>query len=639
MKRERIDCPHPEFLDRVESKIALPQRFRHMTTYPFPARVRIGLPSLVGVLLIQALLLPMADFAHAASGSSKPVLIDSIDDLQLHMNASSSHLVMTPGVYVIDKSGVSAGKYGNPFMEISGDNNTWDFTGVTFEVNTNFYRAHGNKAVQILVVTGRNNFISGLTIKDVGNQGPRRGSQLVKVHGVDNTLDACTIMAKGSTPYGYGDMMGKGTGNLTTTNKKSSLQIGGERISIVDCTIISRAFGHGIFMQGAIDTLIQGTYVEGELRETSDILMETSGPAFDVGFVNKWDQPNQIQPGWTLSLQEDGIRAYTSGTPHGFSKSRKTKNVRVIDCTVVNMRSGVNIAFAAGTKHIEGCVVLDVGTWGYRPGSNSTMVNCSGNAPHGALLVLTGSGDQPVKNASVDLTLLPHDQQDNNPLIAYIVGKNHTINLHNGGIGLPYTDQEIRVGGIRPTWRFPKGELVNPAENVTFNNYTGYPVVLASTAEDCRVKSVGPITDYGSRTTGVSLFGTISSASSHAGLQVPEHTIDGNLTDPNNYWDSHEGIGAWIRYDLGQEKTVRSISVLWQDGLHHTYDFTLQVSHDGTEWTTVYTGSSQQTASMETYGFEPAKGRYIRLINNGSTHGENYIQIRELNADVESWGQ
>jgi hypothetical protein len=279
--------------------------------------------------------------AHADGPSGPPVPIDSIAELQTVMNASNSHFVMTPGVYAIDASGVAAGEYGNPFMWISGENNTWDFNEVTFEVNTNFYRAHGNNAVQVLWVTGKHNYIKGLTIQDVGDKAPRKGSQLVKMHGVDNTLDACTIMAKGSKPYGYGDMLGKGKNNLTAMAKKSSLQIGGERITILNCRVISRAFGHGIFMQGALDTLIQGTYVEGELRETSDILTETSGPAYDAGFANKWDQPNQIQPGWTLSLQEDGIRAYTSGTPYGFSKSRKTSNVRVIDCTVVNMRSGV----------------------------------------------------------------------------------------------------------------------------------------------------------------------------------------------------------------------------------------------------------------------------------------------------------
>ena len=572
--------------------------------------------------------------AYANDRTPPPFPIDSITELQTVTNASDSHFVMRPGVYVIDKQAVDAGKYGNPFLHISGDNNTWDFTGVTFEVSTNFYRAHGNNAVQVLFVTGKENYIKGLTIKDVGTEPPRKGSQLVKMHGTDNTLDACTLMAKGSKPYGYGDMLGKGTGNLTAMAKKSSLQIAGERIRIVNCAVISRSFGHGIFMQGAIDTLIQGTYVEGELRETSDILEETSGPAYEAGFVNYYDQPNQIQSGWTLSLQEDGIRAYTSGTPYGFNKSRKTSNVRVIDCTVVNMRSGVSVNYATGTKYIEGCVVLDVGTTGYRPGSNSTIVNCSGNAPHGALLDLTGTAGAAVKNVTADLTLLPHNQAGNNPLVAYIIGPNHRITIHNGGIGMPYTDQKILVGGARRTWRHPEGEAINAAKNVTFNNYTGYPVVLESTVTDCQVKSVGPIEDHGSSDTIGSLSGTNVTASSHVGLNVPGLTIDGELVDPDNYWDCHEGTGAWVKYDLRQEKLIRSVSVLWQEGLQYTYDFDLQISHDGIEWTTVYTGSSQQTESMEMYAFEPVEGRYIRLVNNGSTHRENYIQIKELNAEV-----
>jgi hypothetical protein len=178
-------------------------------------------------------------------------------------------------------------------------------------------------------------------------------------------------------------------------------------------------------------------------------------------------------------------------------------------------------------------------------------------------LVLTGTGGEGVKNVTADLTLLPHDQSDINPVVAYIVGRNHRINLYNGGIGMPYTDQEIRVGGARPTWRYPQGEVINSADNVTFDNYTGYSVVLASTAADCQVNSLGPIEDSGSGNTMGSLSGTTVTASSHVGLNVPGHTIDGDLTGTHNYWNSHEGIGAWIRYALRQEKTIRSISVLW----------------------------------------------------------------------------
>jgi hypothetical protein len=261
-------------------------------------------------------------------------------------------------------------------------------------------------------------------------------------------------------------------------------------------------------------------------------------------------------------------------------------------------------------------------------------VNCSGNATYAALLDLTGSG-KPAKNVTADLTLIPHDKPDANPLIAYIIGSGHTINIHNGGIGMPYTDQKILVGGARRTWRHPEGKAVNPAKNLTLNNYTGYPVVLTSTTENCQVDSTGTVEDSGLDNTIGSLPGTTVRASSHVGLNVPGHTIDGDLTGTHNYWNSDEGIGAWIRYSLAQEKTIRSISVLWHDGLLYTYDFDLQVSHDSVEWTTIYTGSSLQTGTMETYAFEPTRGRYIRLINNGSTHGEDYVQIKELNADVE----
>ena len=575
--------------------------------------------------------LAVGGFPRVTCADDPPIQIESIAQLQSLTNVSDSHLVMTPDVYTIDAAGVAAGQYGNPFMWIRGRNNTWDFTGVTFEVSTDFYRAFGSSSVQVLWVVGTNNCVKGLTVKDVGDvhDGPRKDAQLIKVHGIDNTLDSCTIMARGSTPYGYGDMMGKGTGNLTATHKKSSLQIGGERITILNCSVISRAFGHGIFLQGAIDTVIQGTYVEGELRKTSDILAETSGPAFDAGFVNIYDQPNRIQPGWTLSCQEDGIRAYTSGTPHGLG-ARQTRNVRVIDCTIIGMRSGVSINYAKGTKHIEGCLVLDIGTTGYRPGGKSKIVNCSGNAPHGALLDLTGTGGASVKNVTADVTLLPHDQSGNNRLVAYIGGPNHNITINNGGLGMPYTDQTILVGGARPTWRHPAGEAINSANNMTLNNYTGYPVALESTAGNCRVNSLGPVEDLGWGNATGSLPGTTVTASSHVGTNVPEHTIDGDLASLDNFWATREGIGAWIDYALAQETTIGSIAILWQDGLLYTYDFEVLVSQNGVAWTTVYSGSSRQTGSMEPYEFEPIEGRHVRLINNGSTHADNYIQIKEL---------
>ncbi len=88
--------------------------------------------------------------AYGAGRTRRSALAEALAELQTQMHVSDSDIVVPPGVYVIDAAGVAAGEYGNPFMLIAGDNNTWDFTGVTFAVNTDFYRAHGMQAVQIL---------------------------------------------------------------------------------------------------------------------------------------------------------------------------------------------------------------------------------------------------------------------------------------------------------------------------------------------------------------------------------------------------------------------------------------------------------------------------------------------------------
>ena len=194
------------------------------------------------------------------------------------------------------------------------------------------------------------------------------------------------------------------------------------------------------------------------------------------------------------------------GTPSGHSESRRTAIISVIDCTVVKMSTGINTYLASGSKYLEGCIVLDSGQSGYRPGGNSTLVNCKGNATYGALLDLTGTGSKGVKNASADLTLLQETDLDISQVVAYLVGKNHTISLHSEGTFMPTGIAEIRVGGSRPTWRHPLGELINIADNVTFNNYTAYPVVLAPSAVACQVMSVGPIEDLGEGNRTGSLF-------------------------------------------------------------------------------------------------------------------------------------
>jgi hypothetical protein len=65
-------------------------------------------------------------------------------------------------------------------------------------------------------------------------------------------------------------------------------------------------------MEGAQDTLVQDTTIEGALRPTAEILQATSGPAFEQKFIDMFHRP--IAAGLMLALTEDGIRAYNNGT-------------------------------------------------------------------------------------------------------------------------------------------------------------------------------------------------------------------------------------------------------------------------------------------------------------------------------------
>ena len=69
-------------------------------------------------------------------------------------------------------------------------------------------------------------------------------------------------------------------------------------------------------MQGAVDALIEGIYLEGEVRSTDDMLAgayEGDGvTGEDVDWMTVWGFP--LPAGHTMSLQEDGIRTYTRGT-------------------------------------------------------------------------------------------------------------------------------------------------------------------------------------------------------------------------------------------------------------------------------------------------------------------------------------
>lgn len=114
-------------------------------------------------------------------------------------------------------------------------------------------------------------------------------------------------------------------------------------------------------------------------------------------------------------------------------------------------------------------------------------------------------------------------------------------------------------------------------------------------------------------------------ASGHDG-NLPANTLDDNLA---TRW-SAQGVGVWIRYDLGATRTVTKVAIAWYRGDQRRSDFQLQVSTDGTSWTTVVDRESSGAGNQpETYDFTDRSARYVRVVGHGNEDND-WTSITEV---------
>lgn len=97
---------------------------------------------------------------------------------------------------------------------------------------------------------------------------------------------------------------------------------------------------------------------------------------------------------------------------------------------------------------------------------------------------------------------------------------------------------------------------------------------------------------------------------------VAANTIDG---DPATRW-SASGDGQWVRYDLGTTCEVEAVALAVYRGDERKAIIDLQVSADGTTWTTVWSGrSSGTTTALEAIAIPPSATRFVRILGHGNT--------------------
>ena len=107
---------------------------------------------------------------------------------------------------------------------------------------------------------------------------------------------------------------------------------------------------------------------------------------------------------------------------------------------------------------------------------------------------------------------------------------------------------------------------------------------------------------------------------------VPQNVLDNSLA---TRWAS-DGIGQWIRADLGSVQNICSVDIAWYNGNARQYHFVIATSTDGTTFTTKFSGdSSGTTLNSEKYVIPATDARYVRVTVNGNT-ANSWASITEL---------
>jgi hypothetical protein len=120
---------------------------------------------------------------------------------------------------------------------------------------------------------------------------------------------------------------------------------------------------------------------------------------------------------------------------------------------------------------------------------------------------------------------------------------------------------------------------------------------------------------------------------------LPENTVDGDLTTRWSALTADPAQPEWIEWDLGDVRTVGYLGIAWHQGDVRTSYFDLDVSADGEVWTTVIDGGESQGGTIDLepvlLGEPPETGleaRFIRYTGYGNSAGSGWNSITAVRA-------
>jgi hypothetical protein len=441
-------------------------------------------------------------------------VVSNLDELKAAMSNSDQRIRMRRGTYVADELIPDE----NMVFEFDGDNNYLDMTGVTLQVPTALLNSmsttpvHSHVTYQIIgddniIVNGtfENTYPNGQhDVSDFGEHNsddhndywPARQMTEFKIYGDNNELRDNTIIIRGSYPYGYGDMFGKGSGSVVYLRKHAAINVIGDNTIIDGLDLTVLAFGHGIFMQGADNTIIRNTSIEGALRLGAD--MYNDGPD---SLPAQWSYQQQ-SPDWYIgipivenrmyNLTEDGIRAYASGTKYDGTVA-DTGSVFVENTTVDKMRNCFALVTASHAE-LDNVEVTRCGENGYSLPSNGIVSNSRGDWAYATLIQMPYDNEN---NITIDITVLAPEHTTGDFYLTDIAGSDHNIILRSDGNSVVGSNS-IAVGHAWDRWNYDSSSLYrHGASDINIQNDTGYPMVLTEYSSNITVTSEGEVTDQG----------------------------------------------------------------------------------------------------------------------------------------------
>ena len=107
------------------------------------------------------------------------------------------------------------------------------------------------------------------------------------------------------------------------------------------------------------------------------------------------------------------------------------------------------------------------------------------------------------------------------------------------------------------------------------------------------------------------------------------NAVDGNVSTYYKPGKDTARIFNWIRVDLQTNYAIGQVTLKWNSAGRYATAYSIQVSTDGTNWTTVYTTTSG-AGGTETINFSTVTARYVRLYSTAWTNLNEGDYINEF---------